>query len=189
MEFLTTIYIVTIERLDQTLQSRMWYWDRYEAMTMYEGIIDQYDDERIATVYSIDVQDTINERVDELMVNRHSISGNRAPLEELRSNRKAAEADDVTWGDLNYHPEGFFLIERLKASTSEYWGFHVEPYNVGDINEPGAWRVIDTATDVPMAIIRHTENAFKVIVNGYSRTETFAHLKAAVIYAVGEFNG
>lgn len=185
MEFLTTLYIVTVERLDQTLQSRIWYWDRYEAMTMYEGIIDQYDDERIATVYSIDIQDTINERVDELMKNRHS-AVTQTPLEELRSNRKAAEADDVTWGELEFRPDGEFYIERLKASTSEYWPFRVEAHD-----STGGWRVIDATTDVPMGIIRPgTQNEnFRATVNGYSQTPVFTNLKGAVIHIVNEFNG
>lgn len=116
-----TLYIVTVEKLDKMLQSRMWYWDRAEALDMYDGAVDQYDDERIITVYSIDIQDTINERVDALMANRHSATG-RPPLEELRSNRKAA-ALPVEYTPLRLRDKDELDIERTEGG--DYWQYAV----------------------------------------------------------------
>lgn len=94
-------------------------------------------------------------------------------------------AEDVTYGDLEFRPNGEFYIERLKASTFEYWPFRVESY------EDKAWRVIDHTTDIPMGIIRPgTQNeAWKVTVNGQKHSEVFTNLKGAVIFIINEFNG
>jgi hypothetical protein len=100
------------------------------------------------------------------------------------------EDGDVTWGELEYRPEGYFYIERLKASTSEYWPYNVEPYNDAEkVNAPAAWRLIDATTGVPMAIIRHKESDFRVTVNGHTRSDRYQTLKGAVLFAVSEFNG
>jgi hypothetical protein len=183
MGYFTTIHIVTIEFPDQSLVQRMWYWDVTEAKDMYQSAVDEVGESRIVTLYSIDVQDTINERVDELMKNRHS-SVTQTPLQELRSNRPAP-SEDVTWGELEFRPNGEFYIERLKASTSEYWPYSVEPY--GDFG----WRVIDDTSQAPIGIVKPgTQNeSFKAIVNGYSQIKPFTNLKAAVIHIATEYNG
>jgi len=100
--------------------------------------------------------------------------------------RPVPEDKDITWTDLELRPNGEFYIERLKASTSEYWPFRVERYD-----DMGAWRLIDGTSDVPMAIIRPgtQHESWRVTVNGYAQVKPFTNLKAAVIYAVGEFNG
>jgi hypothetical protein len=120
MSFFTTIYIVTIEKLDQTLQSRAWYWDRTEANDKYNEAVDEYEDTRIVTVYSIDMQGTIEEKITQFMANRHS-SVNRPPLDELRSSRKA-EKPAVEYTPLVVTAEGTGLyIERSMAG--EYWAY------------------------------------------------------------------
>lgn len=187
MDLFTTIHIVTIEMKDQTLVQRMWFWDDTEAHDMYQSAVDEVGDIRIVTLYSIDVQDSINERVDELMKNRHS-SVTQTPLQEVRSNRTAPDSEAVTWSELEFRPDGEFYIERLKASTSEYWPYRVEAYEAyGD----DSWRVFDVTTGTPIGLIRPgTQNeAFKAVVNGYAQTQVFTNLKAAVIYVATEYNG
>lgn len=123
MGFFTTIYIVTVEQLDQTLQSRVWYWDRDEANGAYEAIVDQYEDTRIATVYSIDVHDTIDERVNTLMANRHSRT-NPSPMDELRSNRAAPEPKvEYTRLQLSAADKDSLYTER--TVSPDYWGYRV----------------------------------------------------------------
>ena len=182
MAAISTLYVVTVSR-NSGSGSRMWFFDRDEAEDLYESAVDELGDEAVVTLYVTDVQQIINDHLDEAV---QSAGNSNSTLQELRSSRPA---DDITWSDLSYHPAGHFTIERLKASSSEHWAFHVEPYNVEGSQAPAAWRVIDSLSDVPMAIIRHQENDFKVTINGYSQTETFRDLKAAVIYSVGEFNG
>jgi hypothetical protein len=135
VSFITTVFIVTVEKLDQTLQSRMWYWDRDEALSNYESITDQYDDERIVTLYSIDIEDTITERVDALMANRHSRT-TVSPLEELRSNRKAPESKPE-YSELRLDENSKeLLIER--THNGDYWSFCIsKPFT-------HTWRVMDS---------------------------------------------
>lgn len=182
MANLSTIHIVTLEMKDQSLIQRTWFLDEFEAKDMYESTVDAVGDIRIVTLYSIDIQENINELVDELMTNRHS---HVTPLQEVRSNRTAPESEDVTWGELEFRPDGEFYIERRKASTSEYWPYRVESY------ADDMWRVFDVTTGTPIGIIRPgTQNeAFKATVNGYSQIRPFANLKGAVIHIATEYNG
>ena len=120
MSFFTTVHIVTVEQLDQRLQSRVWYWDRTEAIDAYNAIVDQYEDTRIATVYSIDVHDTIDERVNTLMANRHS-NTNRSPLEELRSNRTAPEPA-VEYTPIMITTDGTALYTE-RTQSPDFWGY------------------------------------------------------------------
>jgi hypothetical protein len=94
-------------------------------------------------------------------------------------------APDETWTELEFRPDGEFYIEKLKASTSEYWPYRVQSY--GDTSN--AWRVIDATTDAPIGIIypRVNNEGFRAVVNGKSHAETFASLKGAVIYIAEEY--
>ncbi len=182
MGYFTTIHIVTVENKDQTLEKRMWFWDDTEGRDMYESAVDEVGDNRIVTLYSIDVQDRINEEVDRLMSNRHSYS-TPTPLQELRSNRQAPGETEATWGELEFRPEGVFTIER--TLSPDYWPYTVERYGVD------GWRVIDNTSGTPISIITPMAGgtAFKVVVNGYSQITKFSNLRGAVIHAATEYNG
>lgn len=181
MGFFDTIYIITEEKLDSNLVRQQWFWDKDEAEQFYQNQLDIED--RIITLYAFDLRDTIEDTIRGLMSNRHS-SLTPTPLQEIRSSRKAA--DEGSWTDLEYRPEGYFYIERI--NSPDYWPFKVEPYG-----DSGSWRVVDATVGTPMAIIHpyiSDGNAvFKVTVNGFSRTTPFVNLTGAVKFAITEFNG
>lgn len=187
MSFFTNIYIVVVETTGQMLESRKWFWERSEGVEAYNDAKSEFGHSRIITLYSFNMHDTIEDKVTQIMGNRHSLV-NRPALEELRSNRPAPESEEAVWGELEFRPEGYFYIERTKASTSEYWPYRVERYEVRGDN---AWRVIDHTTGTPIGIIgTGTQGeAFKAVVNGYSQTGNFISLKAAVIHVATEYNG
>lgn len=190
MGYFTTIHIVTVEKLNQMLEKRMWFWDDTEGRDMYESAVIEVGDSRIVTLYSIDIQENINELVDKLMANRHS-SVTPSPLQELRSNRKELEKEEASWTELVFRPDGCFTFERLLSP--DYWPYIMEPYSGELARGTQAWRVLDATTATPIAIIRPKEvgtgTAFTVVVNGYSQTQTFGDLKSAAIYAATEYNG
>lgn len=188
MPTLPTIYIVTVEKLDQMLQSRMWYSDHYEAMTIYERIIDRYLDDRIVTVYSVEVEDTINELVDDLMKNRHS-SVSKTPLEELRSNRKAAEPElewdgprvngtDLIYMEVAYGGD-YWGYDILKTNEST-WGLRVDGYADDPSTEVGTVAAIGDL--LPMYVARGTKGdqigMFSTLEDGFKAVIKRSHGKA-----------
>ena len=171
------IYIVHTEDPANEDSAANWYWGQdeaereYDRLTSFEG----YE----VSIYSGNVGQAIQDYVD------GAIDSGFSGLSELRSNRQAV--DDMAWGELEYRPEGYFYIERTKTSTSEYWPYNVEPYNF--IEAPAAWRLVDGTTDAPIAIIRHAESQFKVVMlDGHAQTEVFVNLKGAVIWAVEKYD-
>lgn len=178
------IYIVHTEDPKNEDSTTDWYWSQDEAEREYDRLTTFEDYE--VTLYSGDVRQTIQDYVD------GEIGSGANGLNELRSNRQAPEpVNDVTWGELEFRPNGEFYIERLKASTHEYWPYTVESYGDFGTNDRDGWRVIDATTQVPIGIVRPgTQNeCFKAVVNGYAQPQNFINLKAAVIHIATEYNG
>lgn len=173
----TTIHIVSTNYKNQS-GTDTWFWDRDEAQQVYNRKVEEVGDTNSVQLLRLDVNEAMSEIVAEAISNESA--------EVLDSHEP--DAEEAVWGELEFRPEGYFYIERTKASTSEYWPYRVERYAA---LEDGAWRVIDATMGTPVGIIRPgTQNeSFKVVVNGYSQTGVFINLKEAVIFAATEFNG
>lgn len=137
MSIFTNIYIVAVENLGEMLQNRRWYWDRSEALDVYNEAVNEDENTRIVTLYSIDMEDVIEERVDSLMANRHSRTS-PTPLEELRSSRAATAAPEPEYSNLRYD-EGstHLLIERTLGG--EFWQYRI-------IKRSSGWHVRELET-------------------------------------------
>lgn len=181
MGYFDTIYIITEEKPDTTLVRKQWFWDKEEAEQFYQNQL--YIEDRVITLYAFDLRDTINERIDALMANRHSNTV-VSPLQEIRSSRPAPATEDITWTELEYRPEGYFYVEMLKRSTSEYWPYRAE---LGDQQVI----VFDHTSDQIIATIEPHDDgrSFRVTVNDVTHGTLFTNLKAAVIFAATEYNG
>lgn len=182
MGFFETIYIVHLQDIKNQTNATAWYWDRTDAEQNYENAVSTHEDngsESVVTLYSTDITGLVGDYVDEALGN------NPDSLNEIRSNRKAPEGEDVTWTELEFRADGTFYIERLKSP--DYWPYRVERYNEDQ------WRVFDATTMTPIAVISPrtvgSNETFRVVVNGYSQTKSFTNLKGAVIYAAEEYNG
>lgn len=187
MGFFDTIYIVTEEKLDTSLLRKQWFWDKSEAEQFYHNQL--HIEERIITLYAFDLRETIDEKIDSLMANRHS-HVTPSPLQEIQSTRPAPEEREE-WTELVFRPDGCFTFERIVSP--DYWPYIVEPYAGELARGTQSWRVLDGTTATPLAIIRPkevgTNTAFSVVVNGYSKHQAFNDLKSAAVYAVTQHNG
>ncbi len=117
--FFTTIYVVTVKRNNGS-GSRCWYWDRDEAENMYESAVDEIGGEATVTLYSTDVQQTINDYLDEAV--EAAGSGN-STLQELRSNRAADAEPELEWDGPRVN--GTDLIYMEVAYGGDYWGYDI----------------------------------------------------------------
>jgi hypothetical protein len=171
------LYVVSTNFKNQS-GNDSWFWDRDEAQRAYNRRVEEIGDTHGVKLFRLDVDEDLSEIVAEAVSN---------DVGEVLDTHEP-EAEEAVWGELEFRPEGCFYIERTKASTSEYWPYRVESYGTQD---SGMWRVMDGTTGSPIAIIKPgTQNEwFRVVVNGYSQTEAFTNLKAAVIHSATEYNG
>lgn len=181
MGFFDTIFIVTSERENRELLERQWFWDRTDAEQFYHNQMQI--ENRLITLYSYDLRDSIERQINALMVNRHSTVFPTA-LQELQSNRPALEKE-AEWSELEYRPEGYFYIERLKSP--DYWPYRAE---IRDNVERG-FIIFDHTTDQRIATVEPDDHSrsFLVTVNDQRHGTRFTSLKAAVIFAAEEYNG
>lgn len=160
------------------------FWAKEDAEQRFEDLTIEYPNNRVR-LFEFDASNLI-------MTFLPSVLDGDADYIEYKTlkdtDNPAADEDDVTWTELEFRPEGHFYIERLKASTFEYWPFRVE--RNGLLNDEG-YTVYDDTTDTPIGIIVPSNNtaAFKVAVNGYEADQQFINLKGAAIHIIREFNG
>jgi hypothetical protein len=171
-----TIHVVRTTRKGSGATS--WYWDEQEARSQFNHLKESAGTK--VELFRIEAEDIINYYLDYILDDESEV--HYELLDSFDSET------DVTWTDLDYRPEGYFYIERTKASTAEYWPFNVVPFAQPD-DSFQTWRVMDGTTDTPMGLIRHEEETFSVTVNGYRQDKKFVGLKAAVQFVVSEFNG
>lgn len=172
----TMLYIVSTNFKDQS-GNDSWFWDRDEAQRIYNRRVEEIGDTHGIKLFRLDVNDDLSEIVAEAVSN---------DVGEMLDSHEP-EAEEAVWGELEFRPEGYFYIERTKASTSEYWPYRVE---VNESHE-GGYAVIDHTTDTLIGIVVASSNtpAFKAAVNGYEADQQFTNLKGAVVHIATEYNG
>ena len=175
----TMLYIVSTNFKNQS-GNDSWFWDRDEAQRVYNRRVEEIGDTHGIKLFRLDVDEDLSEIVAEAVSN---------DVGEVLDTHEP-DTEEAVWGELEFRPEGYFYIERTKASTSEYWPYRVEGYG-------NTWRVIDHTTEARIGIIQsnvsgsYSGDWFKVIVNGTSDFEDnrFVNLKAAVQFIATEYNG
>lgn len=158
--------------------STEWFWDRTEAEVNFDRLKEETDGK--IELFRVFGEDIINYYIDDILNDQSEVN-----YELLDS---YSPEDDVTWTELEFRPEGYFYIERLKASTSEYWPYRVDLN--GMTNEDG-YAVFDDTTETLIGVVVPSSNtpAFKASVNGHEAEQQFINLKAAVIHIATEYNG
>lgn len=160
-----------------------WYWDRDEAQGAFGSQVADFPEAKVE-LFELDAEHLITDVLTEVLDGeREDVDVDRIGLYD-----PANQPDDVTWGELEFRPEGYFYIERLKASTSEYWPYRVDLN--GMTNEDG-YAVFDDTTETLIGVVVPSSNtpAFKASVNGHEAAQQFINLKAAVIHIATEYNG
>lgn len=175
---MTDIYIVRTERNGSG--SDKWFWDYGEAIRAFENSKDLHN-LASSEFFRLDVDELITEFITDTLDN--GADNQPELLDSFFPDR-----DDITFSELEFRPEGYFYIERLKASTSEYWPYRVDLN--GMTNEDG-YAVFDDTTETLIGVVVPSSNtpAFKASVNGHEAEQQFINLKAAVIHIATEYNG
>jgi hypothetical protein len=127
MGFFTTIHIVTIEKLDTSLERHMWFWDETEARDAYNEALDEVVDTRIVTRYSIDLNPDLDKLVASFMANRHS-SINRPELVERETNLPDTKRFEPEYTLLRNDGDRLY-IERTMGG--EFWSYTVSKHGSG----------------------------------------------------------
>ena len=176
---MTDIYIVRTKRSGSG--SDKWFWDYGEAIRAFENSKDIHN-LASSEFFRLDVDELITGFITETLDN--GADNQPELLDSFFPDR-----DDITFSELEYRPEGYFYIEMLKASTSEYWPFRVEAN--GDRSIEAGFVLFDHAEDRVMGVIVPSSNTptFKASVNGYEADQQFTNLKGAAIHIIREFNG
>lgn len=160
------------------------FWAKEDAEQRFEDLTIEYPNNRVR-LFEFDASNLI-------MTFLPSVLDGDADYIEYKTlkdtDNPAADEDDVTWTELEFRPEGYFYIERLKASTSEYWPYRVDLN--GMTNEDG-YAVFDDTTETLIGVVVPSSNtyAFKASVNGHEAEQQFTNLKGAVIHIATEYNG
>lgn len=161
-----------------------WYWDRDEAQGAFGSQVADFPEAKVE-LFELDAEHLITDVLTEVLDGeREDVDVDRIGLYD-----PADQPDDITFSELEYRPEGYFYIEMLKASTSEYWPFRVEAN--GDRSNEAGFVLFDHAEDRVMGVIVPSSNTptFKASVNGYEADQQFTNLKGAAIHIIREFNG
>ena len=171
----TTIHVVRTTRKGSGATS--WYWYEQEALSAFNDLKESADTK--VELFRLDSADIINYYLDDILSDQSEVHY------ELLDSHDSSEV--ITWGELEYRPEGYFYIERTN-NQHEYWPYNVEPYGKPE-DETQSWRVIDGTTGDPIGIIRHEESTFAVTVNGRQQGTKYVGLKAAVLFVADNYNG